>query len=278
MSNKKGTLYIVATPIGNLQDITLRAIDILKSVDWIAAEDTRHSLGLLQHLNSRVPMISLHDYNEQERAIQLIDYLKKGENIALISDAGTPLISDPGFRLVREVMANHIPVVPIPGPCAAIAALSAAGLPTDTFLFAGFLAAKSSARKQRLSELQTVNATLIFYESPHRILETLQDMQEILGAERQAVIARELTKKFETIQSGTLSTLEAFVKKDKDQQRGEIVLLVEGAKKIVQADDETKKILTILLKDLPLKQAVSLTADITGGRKNDIYQLALQLK
>ncbi len=275
--NDFGVLYIVATPIGNLKDITFRAVEILQSVDIIAAEDTRHSVSLLQHYAVKTPVISLHEHNERERAAQMLERLTKGEAIALISDAGTPLISDPGYFLVKEVRNKGIRVVPIPGPSAAIAALSAAGLPTDKFIFEGFLPNKSKQRKDSLAALLNESRTMIFYESPHRILDLLLDMQEVLGGERMLVIARELTKKFETIREGSVHDLIEWVKNDENQQRGEIVVLLEGLK-TKENPDEIKKILSILLESLPVKQAVDITTKITGQRKNEVYELALQLK
>lgn len=277
--NNPGQLFIVATPIGHLDDITLRAISTLKTVDWIAAEDTRHCKRLLSHYSISTKLISLHDFNERERAHQLLERLREGESIALVSDAGTPLISDPGFHLVRAVREAGIKVVPIPGACAAIAALSVSGLPTDRFFFEGFLSHKNQARLTRLTELQPIAATLIFYESPHRILDTLKAMESVLGGERQAVIARELTKVFETIHDARLSEMVKWVSEDADQQRGEMVILIEGCKpKVSSSSEETEKLVRILVNELPLKQAVELAAKISGERKNDLYSLALQIK
>src|ERR1051325_6838798 len=208
LSNMTGTLYLVATPIGNLADITHRALQILKDVALIACEDTRHTRKLLQHYGIDTKTISYHEHNEQQRAAELIDLLKQGNDVAVVSDAGTPSISDPGFRLVRAAIENEVPVVPVPGPSAVISALIAAGLPTDEFFFAGFLPSKSNARRTRLSELQSVPGTLIFYEAPHRLSTTLKDAYEILG-EREAVVARELTKLHEEIRRGKLSELTA---------------------------------------------------------------------
>jgi len=278
--NHFGSLYVVATPIGNLQDMSPRAIDTLKSVDYIAAEDTRHSAVLLQHFLIQTPMIALHEHNERERAVKLLDYLKEGKSIALISDAGTPLINDPGFFLVREARKMGIRIVPIPGPSALIAALSVSGLPTDTFCYEGFLPAKSKSRLQQLQLLQYEKRTMIFYEAPHRVLESLQDMLQIWGPEREVVIARELTKMYETVYSTTLAELIEWVKKDENQQRGEIVLMVKGAE-ITPTEESgipTDHLLKILLAELPLKQAVELAAKISNKRKNDLYQRALQLK
>ena len=220
-----GTLYLVATPIGNLADITQRALQILNDVDLIACEDTRHTHKLLNHYGLSTNTISYHEHNEQKRATELIDRLKQGTNIAVVSDAGTPSISDPGFRLVRAAIENDIKIVPIPGPSALITALIAAGLPTDEFFFAGFLPARANARRARLSELQSVPGTLIFYEAPHRLAQTLKDAYEILG-EREAVVARELTKLHEEIRRGRLSELTTDYT-EKTDARGEIVVLID---------------------------------------------------
>jgi 16S rRNA (cytidine1402-2'-O)-methyltransferase len=275
-----GTLYVVATPIGNLEDISARALQVLKTVDYIAAEDTRHSKKLLQHFGIKTRLLALHEYNERDQVKQLIEHLAQGKNIALISDAGTPLISDPGYALLQAVIAQQISIVPIPGACAAVVALSAAGLPTDHFLFEGFLPVKNAARLQRLQILQRETRTLIFYEAPHRILSMLQDLQQIFGGQRAAVVARELTKTFETIYRGTLAEVLAQLQQNPQQVRGEFVVLVHGAeaKSSTRSELETEKILKILLAELPLKQAASLAAQITGQSKNDLYQLALQLK
>src|SRR6185369_9398001 len=221
-----GTLYLVATPIGNLADITHRAVQILDDVDLIACEDTRHTHKLLSHYNITTKTISYHEHNEQQRTANLIERLKQGTSIAVVSDAGTPSISDPGFRLVRAAIENEIAVVPVPGPSALISALIAAGLPTDEFFFAGFLPARTSARRARLSELQSVPGTLIFYEAPHRLAETLKDAYEVLG-EREAVVARELTKLHEEIKRGTLSKLTTDFAERKQDVRGEIVVLID---------------------------------------------------
>ncbi|HRA42445.1 MAG TPA: 16S rRNA (cytidine(1402)-2'-O)-methyltransferase, partial [Gammaproteobacteria bacterium] len=228
LQTKPGKLYIVATPIGHLGDISLRAIDTLKVVDRIAAEDTRHSLGLLKHLGIEKPLVALHEHNEREQAEKLLAFVEDGHALALISDAGTPLISDPGYHLVQLAHQLGIQVVPIPGPCSIITALSASGLPTDRFVFEGFLSAKATARRKQLEKLATETRTLIFFEAPHRILETVAAMQACFGEQRLAVVARELTKTFETIRMGTLSELEAWMKSDAMQQRGEFVVLVAG--------------------------------------------------
>lgn len=219
-----GTLYLVATPIGNLADITHRALQVLRDVDLIACEDTRHTQKLLNHYGITTRTISYHEHNEQQRAVQLIDQLKQGSSVAVVSDAGTPAISDPGFRLVRAAIESDVPVVPVPGPSALLSALIAAGLPTDEFFFAGFLPPRSNARRARLSELQSVPGTLIFYEAPHRLATTLKDAYEILG-EREAVVARELTKMHEEIRRGRLSDLSNHY--EREEARGEIVVLVD---------------------------------------------------
>jgi 16S rRNA (cytidine1402-2'-O)-methyltransferase len=275
-----GVLYVVATPIGNLEDFSPRAMATLQSAAVIAAEDTRHSGRLLQYFNIKTPAIALHDHNESSRIEGLMERLQSGEDVALISDAGTPLISDPGYRLVAAAQTAGIRVVPIPGACAAIAALSAAGLASDRFLFEGFLPAKTVARKERLRGVQAATATTIFYEAPHRIVECLADMVAVLGETRRIVLARELTKTFETIRQLPLAEMLAWVQQDENQQRGEMVLVLEGA--TVSADDEdyaeADRVLKILLADLPLKQAAALAADITGLKKNALYERALQLK
>jgi len=278
--NHFGILYVVATPIGNLQDMSLRAIEVLKTVDGIAAEDTRHSAPLLRHFMINTPTMALHEHNERERAAKILERLQQGESIALISDAGTPLINDPGYFLVREARQAGIRVVPIPGPSAVIAALSVAGLPTDRFCFEGFLPAKSKPRLLHLESLRDETRTMIFYEAPHRVLESLQDMLQIWGPEREVVMARELTKVYETVYSSALSALIECVKNDANQQRGEIVLIVKGAEAIAPEVDviAVDHVLRILLNDLPLKQAVELAAKIANKRKNEVYQRALQLK
>lgn len=279
---KTGTLYVVATPIGNLSDMTQRAVEVLQMVDKIAAEDTRHSSSLLKHFAIQKPMLALHNFNERERFQQVLDALQAGQSIALISDAGTPLISDPGFHLVREAHAAGIPVSPIPGACAAIAALSVAGLPTDKFIFEGFLPAKSEARKQALQAVQSESRTLVFYEAPHRLQDTLQAMQDVFGAHRKAVVAREISKIYESVLSMTLMQLTEYYREHEDQCRGEVVILVAGA----DASDNDNAVISItaqgllvqLLDELPLKQAVSLAAKISGERRNVLYEAALKLK
>lgn len=273
-------LYIVATPIGNLSDITQRALDTLKQVDLIAAEDTRHSAKLLHHFNIDTKMFPLHDFNEEQQTRKILQILKQGKSIALISDAGTPLISDPGYRLVSEVRKAGIEIIPIPGACAMVAALSVSGLPSDRFCFEGFLPAKQHARLECLKNLAQETCTLIFYESPHRILKSLQDMIAIFGEKRRAVIARELTKKFENIHDDSLKNLAKYFTENPEKQCGEFVVLVHGAAKqeTKEISDEDLKVLDVLLEELSVKQAVHLAARITGKKKNLLYQLALQRK
>ncbi|WP_334326597.1 16S rRNA (cytidine(1402)-2'-O)-methyltransferase [Gilliamella apicola] len=273
------TLYIVATPIGNLDDITLRAIDTLKRVDLIAAEDTRHSGLLLQHLGIKARLYSLHDHNEQEKAQVLIEKLQAGLSIALISDAGTPLINDPGYHLVKACRENGIKVVPIPGACAAIAALSVAGLPSDKFIYEGFLPAKSKARQDNLASLITEPRTMIFYESTHRLLETLKDMQTIFGADKQIVLAKELTKTWETIVSLPVNELIDWLNQDASRQKGEFVLIVAGyTESNKDIDPKAINTLKLLQKELPLKKAAAITAEIYGLKKNQLYQIGLNLE
>ncbi len=277
-ASNPGTLYVVATPIGNLGDMVPRAVETLQTVALIAAEDTRHSSRLLSHFDIKTPCIAYHDHSDEQRTEQLIARMHAGDSIALISDAGTPLVSDPGYRLVRSARQAGIQVVPIPGACAMIAALSAAGLPSDRFAFEGFLPAKQVARCTQLQSLAADSRTLIFYEAPHRILETLQDMAQVFGPEREVVMARELTKTFETIKGDKVADLADWVAADTNQQRGEIVLLVHGAPKpeneaMTPAQMHTMK---VLLEELPVKQAASIGAKLTGLKKNFLYDWALQ--
>jgi len=273
-------LYVVATPIGNLSDISARAIEVLKKVDLIACEDTRHSSRLLNHLNIQKPLLSYHDHNESQQTQNLIGKLQAGQSIALISDAGTPLISDPGYQLVKQAHENNITVIPVPGPCALITALSASGLPSDRFTFEGFLPSKQRARVECLERLKNESRTIIFYESTHRIVASLEDMADVFGQDRRAVIGRELTKAFETIRGDELALLSEWVKSDTNQQKGEVVVLVRGAEELPQdeARVEVEKILKVLLEELPVKQAAQLAAKITGGKKNALYQMALEMK
>jgi 16S rRNA (cytidine1402-2'-O)-methyltransferase len=280
-SVQPGTLYVVATPIGNLDDISARALRILREVALIAAEDTRHSARLLQHFGIQTPLAACHEHNERDQGGRFLARLQAGEDVALISDAGTPLISDPGYHLVRQARAAGFAVVPVPGACALIAALSAAGLPSDRFIFEGFLPAKAAGRRARLEQVREEPRTLIFYEAPHRILECLQDMREVFGADRPALLARELTKTFETLQGLPLAELCEWVAADSNQQRGECVVLVAGwqapeGEEAVGA--EALRVLDLLLAEMPLKRAAALAAEITGVRKNLLYQVALERK
>ena len=272
--------YVVATPIGNLGDLTPRAVDVLQSVALIAAEDTRHSGRLMAHFNIKTPMISVHDHNERQRLQTILDKLAAGDSIALISDAGTPLISDPGFIVVRGVREAGYKVVPVPGCCAVITAMCAAGLPTDRFIFEGFLPAKRSGRQQKLSMIEFETRTVIYYESTHRILDSLQDMIEVLGVDRYVVLARELTKTFETIHGDRLEALLEWIKQDPNQQRGEFVVLIQGVELVKEEglSAESLKVLDVLLTELPVKQAATLAAKITGEKKNALYQEALSRK
>jgi len=275
-----GELYLVATPIGNMKDMGTRAIDTLNEVDLVAAEDKRRSSRLFSYFNIKTPMISYHDHNEDKQIKKIIDLLLCGKSVALISDAGTPLISDPGYRLVRATKNHGLKVSAIPGPCALIAAISASGLPSDRFIFEGFLPAKSSARIAKIQSISNELRTIIFYEAPHRILETLEDMLVVINPLRQIVLARELTKTYETFLSGTLVDVLGLVKADINQQKGEIVLVLAGSDSSEENLDtyESDRMLSILLEELPLKQAASLAAKITGGQKNIFYKLALSLK
>ncbi|MCC2636713.1 MAG: rsmI [Moraxellaceae bacterium] len=275
-----GVLYVVATPIGNLDDWSPRAVATLKAVKVIAAEDTRHSGRLMQHFDIGTPLFALHDHNEGARAEGLVARLAAGEDVALISDAGTPLISDPGYRLVAAVQAAGLQVVPVPGACAAIAALSAAGLPSDRFIFEGFLPAKANARRERLAALAQEPRTLIFYEAPHRIAECLADMADELGPERRVTLAREITKTFETIRQLPLGEMRDWVAADANQQRGESVLVLEGAPERAGAADwtEADRVLGILMAELAPRQAAALAAQITGLKKNALYERALAAK
>ncbi|PKB86513.1 16S rRNA (cytidine(1402)-2'-O)-methyltransferase [Ewingella americana] len=270
------TLYIVPTPIGNLGDITQRALAVLSSVDLIAAEDTRHTGLLLQHFAISAKMYPLHDHNEQQKAEHLLAKLQDGQSIALVSDAGTPLINDPGYHLVRRCREAGIRVVPLPGACAAIAALSAAGLPSDKFCYEGFLPAKTKSRKDALQTLIEEPRTLIFYESTHRLLDSLQDMVEVWGPDRYVVLAREITKTWENIRGDAVGALLDWVKEDETRKRGEMVLIVEGHKVDTEAlPAEALRTLALLQKELPLKKAASLAAEIHGVKKNALYKYAL---
>jgi 16S rRNA (cytidine1402-2'-O)-methyltransferase len=275
-----GTLYVVATPIGNLGDITLRAIETLKTVDAIAAEDTRHTSGLLSHFGISKKLIAVHEHNEQQSAEKLVLALKNGENIALVTDAGTPAVSDPGAIVVKIAREVGIKVVPIPGVSAVVTALSASGITQNGFYFHGFLPASGAARRKVLETLKTQSVTLVLYEAPHRIVECVEDIAKVLGENRQITFCRELTKTFETIYTCPAICASAWLQADANQQRGEFVLLIEAAP-FVEAEEistEAQRVLKCLLAELPLKQAVALATEITNLKKNDLYELALKLK
>ncbi|MCI0400012.1 MAG: 16S rRNA (cytidine(1402)-2'-O)-methyltransferase [Gammaproteobacteria bacterium] len=278
MSIKHGILYVVATPIGNLEDFSARARRVLSEVDFIVAEDSRHSRRLLSHHRIATPVKAYHDHNERRMAPALVDKLLQGAAMALISDAGMPLISDPGYHLVRAAHRASIPVVSIPGPCSVVSALSIAGLPVDRFVFEGYLPKTSLARQQRLKLLQNERRTMVFFEAPHRMLGCLRDMIDYFGPERIAAIAREMTKKYESMYRGTLGALFEWLKQDAKRRKGEFVVMVEGAREIAEPSDDAERVLAVLLKALPLKQAVSLAGEITRLKKNDLYTLALALK
>ncbi|KAA0020880.1 16S rRNA (cytidine(1402)-2'-O)-methyltransferase [Salinicola corii] len=277
---KEGVLYVVATPIGNLEDLSARAGRVLSEVDAIAAEDTRHTQRLLRHLGVERPLISLHEHNEAARVDQLRRRLLDGEQLALVSDAGTPLISDPGFVLVRELRRSGCRVVPIPGPCALVAALSAAGLPTDRFTFEGFLPPKSGARRKRLEAGASREETRVFYESPHRIRDLLDDLASVVG-DRQVVLARELTKTFETLLEGSANELLAIMDADPDQARGEFVVMLAGAPvKEASADDAEGEALlrAMLAEEVAVKSAAAIAVRLLGGRRKHWYQMALSIR
>ena len=277
---EKSALYVVATPIGNLSDISLRALDVLAKAEVIAAEHVQNSKHLLAAHAITAKLIALHQHNEAAVAGKIVTLLESGKSVALITDAGTPGISDPGAIVVQRVREGGYRVVPVPGANAAICALSAAGIMNPHFLFYGFLPTKSGLRKRELTALKSHPYTLIFYEAPHRILECIADMIDIFGAQREITLARELTKLFETIHSGTLADALSWLQADTNQQKGEFVLLLSGAETLDKSEisDQAQHTLTCLLVELPLKQAVKLTAEITGENKNALYQLALDLK
>ena len=275
-----GRLYVVATPIGNLGDFSPRAVETLRACSLIAAEDTRHTGALLRHFGIPTPLVSLHEHNERQRSPELIARMRSGESIALVSDAGTPAISDPGYELVGAAAASGIEILAIPGPCAALAAISIAALPTDRFCFEGFLPARGAARRKRLQALESEVRTLVFYESPHRVRETLEDCRDCFGGARRGAVARELTKIHESLYRGSLTELCARAQTDADFVRGEIVIVIEGAA-LAQAEPggaELDRVLSLLLDELPLKQAAGLAARILGVRDNEAYKRALQLK
>lgn len=277
-----GVLYIVATPIGNLDDLSPRVSATLSRVDVVAAEDTRHSGRLLQYLGLQKRLIALHDHNERDRAGSLLDELESGRSVALISDAGTPLISDPGYVLVREARNRGLTVTPIPGPCALVTALSAAGLPTDRFLFVGFLPAKRTGRRAALEQLRQESATLVFYESPHRILNAVGDIAAVLGEGREIVLGRELTKTFETFYSGSVSEVLAALEADPHGAKGEFVVMIRGAEPIASSEAggalDVDHLIRLLLPELPVKKVAKLASELSGRPKNELYQRALELK
>ena len=272
-----GHLYIVATPIGNLDDMVPRAVQTLQSVDFIAAEDTRHSGKLLKHFAVDTPMLAYHEHNESERTGYLLGLLDSGSSIALISDAGTPLISDPGYRLVRAAHAAGVAVIPIPGPSAMVAALSVSGLPSDQVLFVGFLPSRVQSRRARLQELAERRETVVLYESCHRIVDALADMALVLGPQREVAFCRELTKTFETVRLGSLESIRDWVNADGDQQRGEIVLVIEGKKAAaVSLDEVSQGWLRVLAAEMSPARAAALASKVTGIRKRTLYQWLTQ--
>lgn len=274
-----GILYIVATPIGNLGDISLRAIEILKSVQLIAAEDTRHSKILMQSIQVDTPLVSHHDFSSEAASEKILAKLLAGQSIALISDAGTPLISDPGYKLVCLARAQSILVVPVPGASAVTAALSVAGLPTDRFVFEGFLAAKGGPRQKRLQALAREKRTIVFYESPHRIVVSVEDMGEVFGKDRQMFIARELTKKFEAHFLGCIADCLEWLEQDSNNQKGEFVVIVAGCdeeEEEARIQQQALEIVSLLRQEVSMKKAVAIASQITGARKNRLYEAALQ--
>jgi len=271
-------LYVVATPIGNLGDMTLRALEVLRGVDRIACEDTRHSRPLLQHHGISTPLFAVHQHNEAASAERIVEALQQGERIALISDAGTPGISDPGAMVVAAVRAAGLSVVPIPGPSALACALSASGLPPGPVTFAGFLPAKAAARRKALGDLAALPGALVFYEAPHRVVESVADMANVLGGERRCLVARELTKRFETLHRLPLSEAAAWLEADPDRQRGEFVLLVEPAPEQATDAAAADGLMRVLLEELPPNQAARLAAKATGIERQTLYRRALELK
>jgi len=274
---QSGVLYLVATPIGNMGDISARAREILAAAHVVAAEDTRHSGRLLRELGLERPLVSLHEHNERARTTELLARLRAGENVALVSDAGTPLLSDPGYPLVRAAVESGIAVVPVPGACAAIAALAASGIPVERFCFEGFLPARAAARRQRLAELATEPRTLVLYEAPHRLAASLADLSAALEPERHACIARELTKLHETFYRGALGELAARAQADPDLRRGEMVVVVEGAPERAAETGQLDSALAVLLRFLPPSAAASAAAELAGARRNEAYARALEL-
>jgi 16S rRNA (cytidine1402-2'-O)-methyltransferase len=274
------TLYVVATPIGNLRDVTLRALDVLRSADVVAAEDTRHTRLLLDHHGIDAKLVAVHEHNERSAARQVVDWLRAGKSVALVTDAGTPGVSDPGAALVREVRAAGLGIVPIPGPSAVVTALSAAGIESTAFAFHGFLPSKREARRQELERCAASETPVVFYEAPHRVQETLADMLDVLGPARRITLARELTKLFETIHECTLGDAAAWMAADANRVRGEFVLIVHGAP---PAQDDARaregsRVLGLLMDEMPASGAARLAARITGARRSDLYEEALRLK
>jgi len=277
MNSPAGTLYIVATPIGHLADLGERARITLAEADLILAEDTRHSQKLLNHYVIRTPLLSLHEHNEQQRLDELLVRLQQGENMALISDAGTPLISDPGYRLVSAAHAAGITMLSIPGPSALTAALSVAGQPTDRFVFEGYLPARQAARRKRLTELAAETRTLVFYETPHRLGAMLNDAADAFGADRPATLCKELTKQFEQNVCGTLAQLREWLVADPKRGQGEFVIVVAGSSRAAEAQDP-RPLLRSLLRHLPVKTAATIAAEVSDHSRNELYQLALEMK
>jgi 16S rRNA (cytidine1402-2'-O)-methyltransferase len=274
-----GTLYVVATPIGNLADITERAKATLQDVDMIACEDTRHTGKLLHHLGIQNRLVAVHDHNERDKIDWIASCLEKGQSIALVSDAGTPLISDPGYPLVSGLRERGMDVQPVPGVSAIITALSGAGLPTDRFTFEGFLAHKSGAKRERLETLNQETRTMVFYESKHRILDTLKVMIEVFGLDRKACVAREMTKTFETFYPGSLAEILELISAENNQQKGEFVVMITGNPEPIPASAvDSEKLFKLLLKELPPKKAASVISDLTGENKKELYQKALEIQ
>lgn len=266
-----GSLYVVSTPIGNLDDLSRRALEVLGQVDWVAAEDTRHSQTLLNHLGIKARLISCHDHNEAERSPELVARLRDGESGALISDAGTPLVSDPGYRLVRACQDAGVPVVPVPGASALLAALAVAGQPSDRFQFEGFLPAKGAARERALERLAGSDATTLIYEAPHRVLSLLEALAPKVTAERELTLCRELTKRFETVRRGPVPEILEWVRGDKDQQRGELVLVLSPAVRGEVLDERDRALARALLEELPLSRAARVLAAHTGLKRQALY-------
>lgn len=266
-------LYVVSTPIGNLDDISRRAVSVLEEVDWVAAEDTRHSQRLLDQLGLRKRMISCHDHNENVRSAELVERMKNGEKGALISDAGTPLVSDPGYRLVRACQDAGIQVVPVPGASALLAALAAAGQPSDRFVFEGFIPSKGAPRQQAIERLATSDITSIIYEAPHRVLSFLEALRDVVSSEREITLCRELTKQFETIRRGSVAELCDWVAGDSNQQRGELVLILSPAEQAAGWNDRDQALAKLLLAELPASRAAKILAAHTGMKRQEVYAL-----